>query len=184
MATKTKSRSKTLSTVRPARMKKADVSHSQMNVGILIGLIIALVALVLTYLLSSELMTSQSDAIVKLQCSMSCTKSSQCASGLICAKNNLGKNVCTCGQGVCSAQRCVLPYYGTGEEGAECDKTLTDRGLAGTPIPATAINRVCRQGAQCRYVARNQGSGFKCCTPGSANPNCTGNVPSGIQGRP
>ena len=184
MATKTKSRTKSHSTAHVVHHKKAVSPQSQLNMGILIGLIIALVAIIVTYLLSVELMGSNSDAAAKLSCNANCTKTTQCAPGLTCAKNNLGKSVCTCGQGICAAQKCTIPYYGTGEEGGECDKTLTDRGLAGTPVPATAISRVCKQGAQCRYVARLQGSGYKCCTPGSAHPSCVGNVPSGIQSRP
>ncbi len=180
MATKTKSRTKSASVAQ----KKRETPQSQMNIGILIGLVIALVAIIITYLLSAELMGSQSDAVNRLQCGLTCRSTSQCAAGLTCAQNNLGVKVCTCGQGVCAAQRCILPKYGTAEEGSECDKTLTDRGLAGTAIPATAQNRVCKQGAQCRYVARMQGAGFKCCTPGSANLNCVGNVPSDIQSRP
>ncbi len=187
MATKTKAKNKALHTSHAPKARKED-PQAQLNTGILIGLIIALVAIVVTYLLSSEMLSGKNDATSyrgKLVCGAGCVRDSQCSGGLTCQPNSLGKKVCTCYTGqACAAGKCITPQYGTAEEGAECDKTLTDRGLNGTTIPATAISRVCKQGAQCKYIARLQGSGYKCCTPGSAHPNCQGNVPSGIQSMP
>lgn len=143
------------------------------------------ILLILAYLVSSAVLTSQVsiDSLARITvkgCNLSCSSDKECAVGTTCvkAKSTDRKGLCLCGYGTnCiigekAVRNCIAPL-GQAKEFEYCDQKQTVKANRGDA--SAALSLACGYGIECKHVVRRAGgSYFMCCDPKNPtnDPRC------------